>query len=44
MSYVFKENLVSSNKYSIKCPYTMKPRYIVCHNTGDCQVKCVNYI
>ena len=35
MSYVFKENLVSSNKYSIKCPYTMKPRYIVCHNTAN---------
>ena len=35
MSYVFKENLVSSSKYSIKCPYTMKPRYIVCHNTSN---------
>ena len=35
MSYVFKQNLVSSSKYSIKCPYTMTPKYIVCHNTAN---------
>ena len=35
MSYVFKQNLVSSNKYSIKCPYTMTPEYIVVHNTSN---------
>ena len=35
MSYIFKENLVSSSKYSIKCPYPMKPRYVVCHNTAN---------
>ena len=35
MSYIFKENLVSSSKYSIKCPYPMKPRSVVCHNTAN---------
>lgn len=35
MSYIFKENLVSSSKYSIKCPYTMTPKYVVCHNTAN---------
>ena len=35
MSYVFKQNLVSSSKYSIKCPYTMTPEYIVVHNTSN---------
>ena len=35
MGYVFKQNLVSSNKYSIKCPYTMAPEYIVVHNTAN---------
>ncbi len=35
MSYVFKENLVSSSKYSIKCPYSMTPKYVVCHNTAN---------
>lgn len=27
------QNLVPQNKYSIKCPYTMKPTRIVVHNT-----------
>ena len=35
MSYVFKQNLVSSSKYSIKCPYAMTPKYVVCHNTAN---------
>lgn len=35
MSYTFKQNMVSSNKYSIKCPYPMTPKYIVCHNTSN---------
>jgi N-acetylmuramoyl-L-alanine amidase len=31
-----KQNLVSSSKYSIKCPYDMgKPRYITIHNTAN---------
>lgn len=33
MSYTFKQNLVSSSKYSIKCPYTRTPKYVVIHNT-----------
>ena len=33
MTYTFKQNLVESNKYSIKCPYAMTPKYVVCHNT-----------
>ena len=32
-NYIFKQNLVSSNKYSVKCPYSMKPKYVVVHNT-----------
>ena len=35
MSYTFKQKLVSSSKYSIKCPYTMAPEYIVVHNTAN---------
>ena len=35
MSYTFKKNLVSSSKYSIKCPYSMTPKYVVCHNTSN---------
>ncbi len=30
-----KQNLVSSSKYSIKCPYSMKPEYITFHNTDN---------
>lgn len=33
MSYTFKQNLVSTNKYSIKCPYNMQPIGICVHNT-----------
>ena len=33
MSYTFKQKLVSSSKYSIKCPYTRTPKYVVIHNT-----------
>ena len=29
------QNLVSSKKYSIKCPYTMKPEFVVIHNTAN---------
>ena len=35
MSYTFKQNLVSSGKYSIKCPYSMTPKYVVVHNTAN---------
>ena len=35
MSYVFKQNLVSTSKYSIKCPNPMTPKYVVCHNTAN---------
>lgn len=29
------QNLVSPNKYSIKCPYAMNPEFIVVHNTAN---------
>ena len=35
MAYTWKENLVSSSKYSIKCPYLMTPKYVVVHNTAN---------
>ena len=36
MSYIFSQNLVSSRKYNIKCPYGLyKPKYIVVHNTAN---------
>ncbi len=33
MAYTYSEKLVSSSKYSIKCPYSMTPKYITIHNT-----------
>lgn len=30
-----KQNLVSSSKYSIKCPYAMIPKYVTIHNTDN---------
>ena len=35
MSYTFRQNMVSSSKYSIKCPYSMNPQYITMHNTAN---------
>ena len=36
MSYIFSQNVVSSSKYNIKCPYSLyKPKYIVVHNTAN---------
>ena len=35
MAYTFKQNMVSSSKYSIKCPYSMTPKYITIHNTSN---------
>ena len=35
MAYTFKQNLVPSSKYSIKCPYAMTPEYITVHNTSN---------
>lgn len=29
------KNLVSESKYSVKCPYSMKPEFIVVHNTAN---------
>lgn len=29
------KNLVSEDKYGIKCPYTMEPIGITVHNTGN---------
>ena len=33
--YVFKQNLVSKDKYPIKCPYAMKVEYITVHDTAN---------
>lgn len=35
MTYTLKQNLVASNKYTIKCPYSMAPEFIVVHNTAN---------
>lgn len=35
MAYTFKQNLVSKDKYSIKCPNTMTAEFIVVHNTAN---------
>lgn len=35
MTMKIVQNLVSSSKYSIKCPYTMTPEFIVVHNTAN---------
>ena len=35
MSYTFKQDLMSSSKYSVKCPYSMTPQYITIHNTSN---------
>lgn len=35
MSYVFKQNLLPSNKYSLKSPFTMAAEYITVHNTAN---------
>ena len=35
MSYTFRQNMVSSSKYSIKCPYSMDAKYITIHNTSN---------
>ena len=35
MSYTFKTDIVNSSKYSVKCPYSMTPKYITIHNTSN---------
>ena len=35
MSLTIKQNLVSKEKYSIKCPYAMTAEYITIHNTEN---------
>ena len=30
-----KANMLSENKYSIKCPYEMVPEYVTVHNTAN---------
>lgn len=35
MTYAFKQNLVSKDKYSIKCPNAMNAEFIVVHNTAN---------
>ena len=33
--YTFKQDMLSSSKYSLKCPYTMDAQYITIHNTSN---------
>ena len=33
--YIFNQNLVSKDKYHIKCPYSMKVEYITVHDTAN---------
>ena len=35
MAYTFKQDMVPSSKYNIKCPYSMDPKYITIHNTSN---------
>ena len=35
MTITLKQNLVAKSKYEIKCPYTMKPEFVVVHNTAN---------
>lgn len=35
MSYIFKRKMLDKSKYSLKCPYVMKPEFIVVHNTAN---------
>ena len=35
MANIYKQNLVSSSKYSIKCPHSLTPQYIVVHDTAN---------
>ena len=35
MAYTFKRDMVASSKYSVKCPYSMTPKYITIHNTSN---------
>ena len=35
MTYKFKQNLVSTTKHSIKCPYSMTPKYVTIHDTAN---------
>lgn len=35
MTYTFKQNLVTKDKYSIKCPNPMTAEFIVVHNTAN---------
>lgn len=35
MTYVFKQNLVASNKYNLKCTHSMTPQYITVHDTAN---------
>ncbi len=35
MAYVFKKNLVSKEKYALKCPYAMTVEYITVHDTAN---------
>lgn len=35
MAYIFKKQLVPSNKYNIKCCYSMTPEFITIHDTAN---------
>ena len=35
MAYTFKKQLLPSNKYSLKAPYSMTPQFITVHDTAN---------
>ncbi|WP_438941163.1 hypothetical protein [Lysinibacillus fusiformis] len=35
MAYTFKQCFLPSNKYSIKAPFIMTPKFITVHNTAN---------
>lgn len=35
MTIALRKNLVSENKYKLKCPYAMNAEYITIHNTAN---------
>lgn len=30
-----RQNMISAEKYSLKCPYSMTPKYVIVHNTAN---------
>lgn len=41
VSYKFTKYMIPSNKYSLKCPYSMTPQYVTIHDTAN-QAPAIN--